>query len=143
MLFVEVAGRTYAIPLASVEEAIVLDSSATRTFEGRQVMTVRGATLPICHLARVFGHTTSSPPPHGFVVVASVGNRKLGLVVDSLIGQQDIVIKALGRTLRGTKGIAGATELGDQRVALVLDVGTLVEEAFADRAVDWTNARLS
>ncbi len=131
VLFVEVAGRTYAFPLATVEEAIVYDAKATRVFEGRSVMTVRGVTLPICNLARVFGHTTSSPPPHVFVVVTAVGNRKLGFVVDGLIGQQDIVIKALGRTLRSTKGFAGATELGDQRVALVLDVGTLLDEALA------------
>lgn len=131
VLFVEVAGRTYAMPLASVEEAIVYDLAATRTFEGRQVMTVRGTTLPVCNLARLFGHTTSSPPPHGFVVVTSVGNRRVGFVVDGLIGQQDIVIKALGRTLRKTKGFAGATELGDQRVALVLDASALVDDAFA------------
>ncbi len=131
VLFVEVAGRTYAVPLASVEEAIVYDTRATRTFEGREVMTVRGTTLPLCNLARLFGHTTSSPPPHGFIVVTAVGNRRVGFVVDGLIGQQDIVIKALGRTLRATTGFAGATELGDQRVALVLDVGALVDEAFA------------
>ena len=133
VLFVEVAGRTYAMPLTSVEEAIVYDQTATRTFEGREVMTVRGATLPICSLSKLFGHTTSSPPPHGFVVVTSVGNRRVGFIVDSLIGQQDIVIKALGRTLRGTRGFAGATELGDQRVALVLDASALVEEAFAEK----------
>jgi two-component system chemotaxis sensor kinase CheA len=133
VLFVEVAGRTYAMPLSSVEEAIVYDQTATRTFEGREVMTVRGTTLPICSLSRLFGHTTSSPPPHGFVVVTSVGNRRVGFIVDSLIGQQDIVIKALGRTLRGTRGFAGATELGDQRVALVLDASALVDEAFAEK----------
>jgi two-component system chemotaxis sensor kinase CheA len=131
VLFVEVAGRTYAMPLASIEEAIVYDGAQTRNFEGREVMTVRGTTLPVCSLARLFGHTTSSPPPHGFVVITSVGNRRVGFVVDGLIGQQDIVIKALGRTLRGTRGFAGATELGDQRVALVLDASALVEEAFA------------
>jgi len=138
VLFVEVAGRTYAVPLSSVEEAIVYDARLTRAFEGREVMTVRGVTLPLCNLARLFGHTTSSPPPHRFVVVTSVGNRRVGFVVDGLIGQQDIVIKALGKTLRTTKGFAGATELGDQRVALVLDVGALVDEAFAahDKAAE-------
>jgi two-component system chemotaxis sensor kinase CheA len=141
VLFVEIAGRTYAMPLASIEEAIVYDASLTRSFEGREVMTVRGATLPVCHLARTFGHTTSSPPPHGFVVVTSVGNRRVGFVVDSLIGQQDIVIKALGRTLRGARGFAGATELGDQRVALVLDASTLVEEAF--QAHDKTSEKIA
>ena len=134
VLFVEVAGRTYAMPLASVEEAIVYDASLARNFEGREVMTVRGTTLPVCSLARLFGHTTSSPPPHAFVVVTSVGNRRVGFIVDGLIGQQDIVIKALGRTLRGARGFAGATELGDQRVALVLDASALVEEAFSERA---------
>jgi two-component system chemotaxis sensor kinase CheA len=133
VLFVEVAGRTYAMPLSSVEEAIVYDPAATRTFEGREVMTVRGVTLPICSLARLFAHTTTSPPPHGFVVVTSVGIRRVGFIVDSIIGQQDIVIKALGRTLRGTRGFAGATELGDQRVALVLDASALVDEAFTDK----------
>jgi len=132
VLLIEVAGRTYAIPLASVEEAIVFHPEMTRTFEGREVMTVRGATLAICPLARFFGHTKSHAlPTHGFVVVAHLGNRKLGLIVDRLVGQQDIVIKALGRTLRSIRGFAGATELGDQRVALVLDVGAMVDEAFA------------
>jgi len=144
VLFVEVAGRTYAMPLASIEEAIVYDGTATRSFEGREVMTVRGVTLPVMHLARLFGHTTSSPPPHGFVVVTSVGNRRVGFVVDSLIGQQDIVIKALGKTLRGARGFAGATELGDQRVALVLDASALVEEAFVahDKTGDRVAGRL-
>ncbi len=136
VLVVEIAERSFCMPLASVEEAIVLDESLVRTFEGREVMTQRGATLPICRLARFFG---IDPLPHGsvglrsraFVVIASVGNRRLGFVVDRLVGQQDIVIKALGKSLKSVRGFAGATELGDQRVGLVLDIGSLIEEILA------------
>jgi two-component system chemotaxis sensor kinase CheA len=65
------------------------------------------------------------------VVIASVGNRRLGFVVDRLVGQQDVVIKALGKSLKSVRGFAGATELGDQRVGLVLDVAALIEEFMA------------
>jgi two-component system chemotaxis sensor kinase CheA len=64
-------------------------------------------------------------------VIASVGDRRLGFVVDRLVGQQDIVIKALGKSLKMVRGFAGATELGDQRVGLVLDIGSLIEEILA------------
>jgi two-component system chemotaxis sensor kinase CheA len=61
-------------------------------------------------------------------VVATIGHRRLGLIVDHLYGQQDIVIKSLGRSLSGVRGFAGATDLGDQHVGLVLDVGAIIEE---------------
>ncbi len=147
VLIVEVAGRTFCMPLASVEEAIVFDESMVRTFEGREVMTQRGATLPIARLAKVFqldGHRagvwfnedakTPVPPPvrstrpKSYVVIATVADRRVGFVVDRLVGQQDIVIKALGRSLKKVRGFAGATELGDQRVGLVLDAAALIAE---------------
>ena len=65
------------------------------------------------------------------MVISSVGNRRLGFVVDKLVGQQDIVIKALGKSLKMVRGFAGATELGDQRVGLVLDIAALIEEVLA------------
>jgi len=65
------------------------------------------------------------------VVVVGVGNHRLGCVVDSLIGQQDIVIKPLGKSLEGVRGFAGATELGDQHVGLVIDAPAIVEEILA------------
>ena len=140
VLVVEIAERSFCMPLASVEEAIVLDETLVRTFEGREVMTQRGATLPICRLSRFFGIEESARAPldargaartKAFVVIASVGNRRLGFVVDRLVGQQDIVIKALGKSLKTVRGFAGATELGDQRVGLVLDIGSLIEEILA------------
>ena len=140
VLGVEVAGRSFAIPLASVEEAIALDESLVRNFDGREALTQRGATLPICRLASLFGIQDEAPPTREgprrrttkpCVVIASVGNRRLGFVVDRLVGQQDIVIKALGKSLKSVRGFAGATELGDQRVGLVLDVAALMEEFMA------------
>jgi two-component system chemotaxis sensor kinase CheA len=97
--------------------------------EGKEVVTVRGVSLPIVRLARLF----SVAPRHrerarAFVVIAGVADRRLGFVVDELVGQQDIVIKPLGKSLRSVRGFAGATELGDQRVALVIDVASLLEE---------------
>jgi two-component system chemotaxis sensor kinase CheA len=132
VLLVEIGARLFAVPLASVEEAIALDPTQVRTIEGREVLTVRGASLPICRLARMFGVAPyPRPRPRAFVVIAQVGNRRLGFVVDELVGQQDIVIKALGKSLSKVRGFAGATELGDQRVALVLDVAALIEEVLA------------
>jgi two-component system chemotaxis sensor kinase CheA len=136
VLGVEVGGRSFAIPLASVEEAIAFDETLVRSFDGREALTQRGATLPICRLGRFF-EIEDPPMPDGrrtakpCVVIASVGNRRLGFVVDRMVGQQDIVIKALGKSLRSVRGFAGATELGDQRVGLVLDVAALMDEVMA------------
>ncbi len=132
VLVLKIAGRTYCMPLANIEEAIVLDESLVRTVEGREVMTQRGGTLPICRLAKMFGHDhylgDGEPSRKAYVVIAQVGGRRLGFVVDRLVGQQDIVIKALGKSLKGVRGFAGATELGDQRVGLVLDAPAIIEE---------------
>ncbi len=131
VLVLHVSGRTYCMPLASVEEAIVLDESLVRVVEGREVMTVRGATLPICRLYKMFGHEPKADGAKSYVVIGRVGLRRLGFVVDRLVGQQDIVIKALGKSLKNVKGFAGATELGDQRVGLVLDAAALLDEVLA------------
>ena len=131
VLLVEIRGRPFAIPLASIEEAITLEDAQLRTVESREVLSVRGASLPICRLDRLFGLSDvarTRARSRSFVVIAQVGERRLGIVVDELVGQQDIVIKSLGKSLAGVRGFAGATELGDQRVALVLDVAALIEE---------------
>jgi two-component system chemotaxis sensor kinase CheA len=130
-LIVRVAGRTYAVPLSTVQEAVRLDPRAVHRVEGREVFTLRGASLTLCRLARHFAHDEGDAGPRGHVVVAQIGQRRVGFVVDQLLGQQDIVIKPLGASLRAVPGFAGATDLGDQRVALVLDVARLVEEVLA------------
>jgi two-component system chemotaxis sensor kinase CheA len=138
VLGVEVAGHSFAVPLSSVEEAIVLDESLVKNFDGREALTQRGSTLPICRLAQLFGLSRKEPAPSATaprdrpcVVIAQVGERRLGFVVDRLVGQRDIVIKPLGRSLSKVRGFAGATELGDQRVGLLLDVASLMEEVLA------------
>jgi two-component system chemotaxis sensor kinase CheA len=131
-LMIEVSGQTFAIPLGSVSEAIAYDGAGVRVVDGREVMTLRGATLPLCRLDRLLQlPERTRPGRRRFVVVASLGARRLGLIVDYLFGQQDIVIKPLGKTLRHVRGFAGASELGDQRVGLVLDAAALIEEVLA------------
>ncbi|MGH7271351.1 MAG: chemotaxis protein CheA, partial [Polyangiaceae bacterium] len=130
VLLVEVRGRPFAIPLANIEEAIVLDEAQVRTVESREVLSVRGASLPLCRLARHFGleGASTEPQSRSFVAITQVGDRRLGIVVDQLVGQQDIVIKALGKSLARVRGFAGAAELGDQRIVLVLDAASLIDE---------------
>ncbi|MCA9575150.1 MAG: chemotaxis protein CheA, partial [Myxococcales bacterium] len=132
-LLVRVRDRWYALPITSVQEAIALDEHAVRTVEGREVLTLRGSTLPICRLERLFdlAHIPRVDAGRQYVVVSALGHRRLGFVVDALAGQQDIVIKALGPSLRDIRGFAGATDLGDQRVALVLDAPGLLEEVLS------------
>jgi two-component system chemotaxis sensor kinase CheA len=81
-------------------------------------------------LAKLFGFRGSSQEEGRFVVVGAMGNRELGFVVDSLIGQEDVIIKSLGKSLSSVRGFAGATDLGDQKVALVLDAPALFAEYF-------------
>ncbi len=127
-LLVRVSERIFAIPLSSVSEALALDPSALRWVEGREVWIRDGATLPLCRLSELFGIPEQAGSRRGFVVVVAAGPRRAGLVVTHLVGQEDIVIKALGPSLSGVRGIAGASELGEQGVALVLDVANLIEE---------------
>ncbi len=129
-LLIQAGKHTLAIPLSSVSEAIAFEEGAVRLVDGREVITLRGQTLPLCRLDKLMA-LESAPDSmlrRRFVVVAALGQRRLGLVVDFLYGQEDIVIKPLGKSLAGVRGFAGATELGDQRVGLVLDAAALIEE---------------
>jgi len=132
-LLIQAGKHTLAIPLSSVSEAIAFDEAAVRQVDGREVITLRGQTLPLCRLDRLMGLEVAPDVlvRRRFVVVAALGQRRLGLVVDFLYGQEDIVIKPLGKSLSGVRGFAGATELGDQRVGLVLDAAGLIEEVLA------------
>ena len=134
-LLFEVRGRLFAIPLAVVQEALRMPSQAVRTVDGREVITLRGTTLPLCRLAELFAlGPIAANATENYVIVVSVGNKRLGMCVERLSGQQDIVIKGLGRSLAGTPGISGATDLGDQHLVLVLDAASIIEEVLLPRA---------
>lgn len=124
------SGRTYAVPITSVLETIMVEPKDILTVEKKEVIQLRESTLPLLRLARFFQTEGLSETPEGFyVVVVGVAEKRLGIVVDDLLGQQDIVIKSMGETFRGFKGISGAADLGDQRTILVLDVGGIIGEA--------------
>lgn len=129
-LIIASAGRTYAIPITSVLETIMVDNRDILTVEKKEVIHLREVTLPLLRLDRFFETTGMSDLLESFyVVVVGVAEKRLGIVVDDLLGQQDIVIKSMGETFKGFKGISGAADLGDQRTILVLDVGGIINEA--------------
>lgn len=135
-LLVRVAGRQYALPITMVREAVLFDPDMARRVDGREVLTLRGESLTICHLEELFG-TQSDHVGRRYLVVLAVGYKRAGIVVDGLEGQQDLVVKTLGTCLSRVRCFSGATDLGDQRVALVVDVPGLLDEILssADRTL--------
>jgi two-component system chemotaxis sensor kinase CheA len=129
-LLIEAGGLRFAVPLASVLEILRVRPEQIETIETREVMAIRDDTVPLLRLTDAFGIAAVGQPEQLFVVLVGLAERRLGIVVDGLKGQQEIVIKPLGKRLAETPGIAGATELGDKRVVLVLDVESLIERAF-------------
>jgi two-component system chemotaxis sensor kinase CheA len=133
-LLVRASGELFALPLANVEEALLVDAREARRIDGRAVVGVRGRSLPLCRLSDLLALDAPEDAGRGrsHVVVVSIGAQRVGFVVDGVAGERDVVIKPLGPSLRGVRGFAGATELDDRRVALVLDTPGLVGEFFAD-----------
>ena len=130
-LVVKASGRTYAVPLNSVLEILEVRDADIRSVSTREAITLRGATLPLTRLSRFFAAEERAPPDPIFVVVTGLAQERLGLAVDELLGQQDIVVKPLGSLLAGVRGIAGATDLGQRTTVLVLDVGAIIEDVVA------------
>ena len=112
----------------SVAEILDLDLTRTSVVDGQVVIMVRDKALPLFYLQHwLVPKSDGQPlPPNGHVVVAYLGNQRVGLLVDQLIGQEEAVIKPLGSRLHGTPGLAGATITGDGGVALILDLPVLV-----------------
>jgi two-component system chemotaxis sensor kinase CheA len=128
-LMVMLKNQAFAFPLVSVNEIFHLDLSKTNVVDGQEVIVVRNKPIPLFHLKRwlVKGEANASADESSHVLVVSIGNQRAGFVVDQLIGQEEVVIKPLGAMLHGTAGMAGATITGDGRIALILDVPSMLQ----------------
>lgn len=128
-LMVMLKDQAFAFPLVSVNEIFHLDLSKTNVVDGQEVIVVRDKPIPLFHLKRWLikdgGSAQADESAH--VLVVSIGNQRAGFVVDQLIGQEEVVIKPLGAMLHGTAGMAGATITGDGRIALILDVPSMLQ----------------
>lgn len=126
-LMVEVGVEKYAIPLSNIQTIEDIEFSEIKHVHGQEVINLRGTVLPIIYLKDVLDVEPLETEPLSLtVVIVSKGDKYAGLVIDNLIGQQEIVIKSIGKYIETNKLIGGATILGDGEVALILDATTLV-----------------
>ncbi len=129
-LLVGVQEEFYAVPLASVLETVRIPLEEIYTIEGKNVLRLRDEVLSLVRLSDIFGvERVLDNSEHAYVVVIGLAESKLGIIVDSLVGQEEIVIKSMGDYLKGIEGIAGATIRGDGRVTLIVDVAALMDLA--------------
>ena len=114
-LLVKVCEEIYAIPLGSIDSTINITPADIKTVQNKEVILLRGQIIPIVRLADVLNipKTDEQEPEELFVVIVHIGEHRAGVIVDNLIGQQEIVIKSLGKLLAGIKVIAGATFVGE------------------------------
>ncbi|MCI7046618.1 MULTISPECIES: chemotaxis protein CheW [Helicobacter] len=129
-LLVGVQEEYYAIPLASVIETVRISQDEIYTVENKSVLRLRNEVLPLVRLADIFGvDSVFDNAEQAYVVVIGLAENKIGVIVDFLIGQEEVVIKSLGSYLKGTEGIAGATIRGDGRVTLIVDIAAMMQMA--------------
>ena len=127
-LIVQVGEMKFAIPLTAISETIAIEQKDLQFVERREVFYLRGEMLPIMGVGHIFQIETQRNDMT-FAVVVGFGRRKLGILVDEIIGQQEIVIKSLGEYFKGMGGFAGAAEIGRHEVILVLDVESIIEKS--------------
>ena len=133
-LMVMLGNQAFAFPLVNVNEIFHLDLSTTNVVDGQEVVIVRDKALPLFYLKRwLVSSAVHEEQREGHVVILSVGTQRIGFVVDQLVGQEEVVIKPLGKMLQGTPGMSGATITGDGRIALILDVPSMLKRYAARR----------
>ena len=127
-LMVMLGNQAFAFPLVNVNEIFHLDLTRTNVVDGQEVVIVRDKALPLFYLKRwLVNGASCEEQGEGHVVILSVGTQRIGFVVDQLVGQEEVVIKPLGKMLQGTPGMSGATITGDGRIALILDVPSMLK----------------
>lgn len=128
-LMVVVGKQTFALPLGTIDEIVQLDLAKTNNVDGQLTIIVRDKAIPLFYLEHwlVKGSSKTVRREQGHVVILQLGTQKIGFVVDSLIGQEEVVIKPLDNLLQGTPGMAGATITSDGGIALILDVPSLLK----------------
>jgi two-component system chemotaxis sensor kinase CheA len=129
--------QTFAFPLVSVNEIFHMDLTKSHIVDGQDCVAIRDQAIPLFYMKdwlvkNAFGHR----PDNAHVVIVTVGSRRVGFVVDQLIGQEEVVIKPLGKMLQGTPGMAGATITGDGTIALILDIPSLLRR-YAKSSTSW------
>jgi two-component system chemotaxis sensor kinase CheA len=127
-LLVEVEHEVYSIPLAAVLETLKVENSSFHLIGGQEVLKLRESVLPLLRLQRVFGVSErAEKSSQSYIVVIGVAEKRIGIIVTRLLGQQEVAIKSLGKYLAKAPGIAGSTIMGDGRVALIIDPAGLIE----------------
>lgn len=128
-LMIMLGDQSFALPLVNVVEIFHLDLTKKNIVDGRECIVVRDKVFPIYNIKDwlIHGAAGEPDPENGHVVIVAMGTKRVGFVVDQLIGQEEVVIKPLGRMLHGTPGMAGATITGDGRIALIIDVPSLLQ----------------
>jgi two-component system chemotaxis sensor kinase CheA len=135
-LMVEVSGETFAIPLSGVLESIRIHSAEIHEVGGSEVIKLRERLLPVHRLNRFYWQKCNDARDYEYIVVVGSGEKRGGLVVDRLIGQQEIVIKALDDYLGELPGISGGTVLGDGNISMIVDIGSILS---ANKHVNYLN----
>ena len=129
---VSVGHETITVPLFSIIEAVRPENNVVKTIEGKgELIEFRGGFIPLIRLYEIFGFQTEvTDPVSGLILILDGHNRKIAMMVDDVLGQQQVVIKSLEKNYRQIPGISGATVLGDGRISLILDVYSLEKLAF-------------
>lgn len=137
-LMIMLGRQTFALPLASVNEIFHMDLRKSHIVDGQECIAIRDQAIPLFYLKNWLVKDAAEDAASEFahVVIVTVGTRRVGFVVDQLIGQEEVVIKPLGKLLQGTPGMAGATITGDGTIALILDVPSLLR-CYARGAASW------